>query len=496
MQIRPHITILFLLSVFTALLLVTVYPRITGFNEIPITKNFSIKLFTLTDIFGKRTEYADISNILAQNAIAVDSNISISDSVQTEVKSDTSKISADSIKDIVRKLEFPNNDHTILYKFFQSLDSAQISENVVRIIHYGDSQIEGDRITAFLRNRLQKKFGGCGVGLIPARQLYDFKFSILHEASENWYRYTTYGSPDTSRKSKRYGLLAGYNSYTPANLITKSGGSNYKKAWISIEKSPYAYNNTKKFEQCRLFYGHNSDSFNVRLYVNSEVADEGKYAPSNGFKQIQWIFNQSPNDLKIEFESELSPEIYGLALDGLHGVAVDNVAMRGCAGLVFTKIDPVLFGQMAGKLNVRLIILQFGGNIVTDIRKNYDYYERWFYAQLNYLRKNAPLAQIIVIGVADMSIKENDEYVSYPNIELVRDALKKAAFKANAAYWDMYEAMGGKNSMPSWVFAKPPLAGNDFVHFNPKGANIIANMFYNALMYEYSDYKKSTSVTP
>jgi lysophospholipase L1-like esterase len=161
--------------------------------------------------------------------------------------------------------------------------------------------------------------------------------------------------------------------------------------------------------------------------------------------------------------------------------------------LVFTKMNPSLFSEMVKKLDVKLMILQFGGNIVPNIRKDYSYYEKWFYAQLNFIRQNAPDVQIIVIGVSDMSIKQGDSYVTYPNLVLVRDALKKATFRANAIYWDMYEAMGGENSMPSWVFAKPPLAGSDFVHFNQKGAQIIANMFYNALMDEYEQYKKAES---
>ena len=43
--------------------------------------------------------------------------------------------------------------------------------------------------------------------------------------------------------------------------------------------------------------------------------------------------------------------------------------------------------------------------------------------------------------------------------------------------------------MPSWVFAEPSLASKDFVHFNPRGAKLIANMFYNALLFEYNQYK-------
>jgi hypothetical protein len=52
--------------------------------------------------------------------------------------------------------------------------------------------------------------------------------------------------------------------------------------------------------------------------------------------------------------------------------------------------------------------------------------------------------------------------------------------------------MGGKNSMPSWVFANPPLAQKDFTHFNRKGGHIIAQMFYNALMAEYDAYQNNS----
>jgi len=40
--------------------------------------------------------------------------------------------------------------------------------------------------------------------------------------------------------------------------------------------------------------------------------------------------------------------------------------------------------------------------------------------------------------------------------------------------------------MPSWVRAEPPLAGADYTHFTPRGAKLIANMFYNSLMIEYA----------
>ena len=98
---------------------------------------------------------------------------------------------------------------------------------------------------------------------------------------------------------------------------------------------------------------------------------------------------------------------------------------------------------------------------------------------------------IIVIGVADMSQKQKDDFHTYSSLESVRDALRNAAFKADCAFWDMYSAMGGENSMPSWVFANPPLASADFIHFNERGARVLAEMFYNAFMYDYNTYIKS-----
>ncbi len=132
--------------------------------------------------------------------------------------------------------------------------------------------------------------------------------------------------------------------------------------------------------------------------------------------------------------------------------------------------------------------MQFGVNVVPYVVKDYTYYEVQLLKQLRYLKKLHPNLAIIILGVSDMSKKENGHYVSYPNIEKIRDAQRRAAFKAGCAFWDTYSAMGGKNSMPSWVFSDPPLARKDFIHFSYQGSKVIAEMFYNALMNDYKEF--------
>ena len=72
-----------------------------------------------------------------------------------------------------------------MFPFFKKLENAKTKK--VRIMHYGDSQIEGDRISGRLRERLQKEFGGNGAGLsavIPATR----KISLKNIPSTNWVR--------------------------------------------------------------------------------------------------------------------------------------------------------------------------------------------------------------------------------------------------------------------------------------------------------------------
>jgi lysophospholipase L1-like esterase len=143
---------------------------------------------------------------------------------------------------------------------------------------------------------------------------------------------------------------------------------------------------------------------------------------------------------------------------------------------------------MYADLNPGLFILQFGGNVIPYMDGGFEKYKRFFMRELKVIKKIAPGVPVIVIGPSDMSKKVKGKYETYPNLENVRNALKEATLESGFAFWDMYEAMGGKNSMPSWVNAEPALAITDFVHFNSRGARLISEMFYNALIYEYNTW--------
>jgi lysophospholipase L1-like esterase len=194
--------------------------------------------------------------------------------------------------------------------------------------------------------------------------------------------------------------------------------------------------------------------------------------------------------VQVNFESGAGSELYGITFDCNTGVAVDNVALRGSSGIEFTKMDKEFLKQHIKKLNIKLLILQFGVNVVPSPAKNYDFYEKLVVKQLRFLKSLSPDLCILVVGVSDMAHKEGTSMVSYRNIPLIRDAQRKAAFQTGCAFWDLYQAMGGAGAMRSWVHSKPSLAGKDYTHFNARGARVVSEMLYEALMKEYENYKE------
>lgn len=503
---KPLNILIFILFVFSGMLVLSfVFPK-DGYK---LTKDWTIYFPSVDEILEPADKkYVDISDIIAENQVP-DTLEDEASGLETAYLKDSSVVYYKPLDikpgEVTRKIEFPKRDKSVLYTFFKSLANLPNSNRLIRVLHYGDSQIEADRMTSYIRRRLQSQFGGSGPGLIPAIQPYGFLSPAVCEYSGDWKRYAGFARRDSMVQHNRYGVLASFSRFSPlpiplvADTIVPDSLQNTDTvakerveytASLTIKHSPYAAANVNRYTRVRLFYGFNTKPFSLKLYRGEDLVSENMLNASESLQVKQWHFACTPAYLHLEFKGEDSPDIYAMALDGTRGVAVDNIPLRGSGGLIFTNSSNRLLASIYSQLNVKLIILQFGGNITPHVLENYDYYERLFYRQLSTLKRLIPDVSIVVIGLADMSKKEKDTYVSYPNIPIIRDALKKASFKAGCAFWDMYEAMGGENSMPSWVFAEPPLAEKDFVHFTVRGARIVAKMFYQALMLEYNGYIK------
>lgn len=470
-MIKPQHTLSFLLLVgILSVGLMFVVPK-DGFSVGGVTLRYPTwEQFSLLDT----AQVVDVSAILrASHMSHLDSANTAEDEVERKAREKLLRTLE------LRKLQFAPDDSMRLSRFKHAIESLT-STGSVRVLHYGDSQIEGDRISSYLREEWQSKYGGHGPGMVSVVPLAP-NFSIRQSYSDNWQRYTAFGKRDTNIRHSNYGYRGVICRYTSPQL--DSTLSDTALGWLEFRPSVQGYHHVRDFSKMRLYFGNHRKSLQLTVWVNDSLFTEEIIPATAGLLSRSWKFKSTPKVIRFEFRGGDSPDVYGLSLEGSSGINVDNIGMRGASGVLFTRLSRSSFHQMMGAEPVHLIIYQYGGNTVPYIKdeNHARQYANRVRQQIQRLKELAPNADIIMVGPSDMSTKNGTSYVTYDAVPWVRNELKKIAMEEKVAFWDIYGAMGGLNSMPEWVNVKPPLAGQDYIHFTPRGARQIATWLYEAI---------------
>lgn len=474
---KPPHSLLFGLLIFLALgLLSFTFPK----NGLTLASGLHLDFPSLHSLFGERAPVKDISGVLdAVNA--VDTSFAL-------VGADT--LHALPVKDSSAKLitGIQARSPRVLASFFDALSGLKENPQSIHVLHYGDSQIEGDRITDYLRLKLQGQFGGHGPGLISLTPIAP---SVINKisSSDGWDRYTIFTMKDKRVNHTAYGVLAGFSRFTEYRRRSDSGS--VLNASLTVTTTRLGGSNAMAYSKIKLFYGGAQARTWAEVYDGPALVAADSLEAGGSFRVKEYNRTQGSNAHTFKFSGTDSPDFYGMSLESPTGVMVDNIALRGSSGTFFHQISLSQLRQFYDYLHVRLIILQFGGNALPAIKDetmvaNYAGYLR---GQIAILKKAAPEASILFIGPSDMSIKKGTDYVTYPYLEEMRDAIKKMVLESDCAFFDMYDCMGGQNSMAAWVEQK--LAATDYIHFSPQGARKIATLLYSALIKEYNTYLTS-----
>ena len=372
------------------------------------------------------------------------------------------------------RIFLPGDDYHFFDPVFRQMEGA--TDHLVRVVHYGDSQIELDRISQDLREALQERFGGSGTGLFPALGNVP-SASISKAASGSFTQYTMYGDSTTQRAGhNRYGILAQVVQLTGSGTLTLRG-----------TKNKNAREGVKTFESVSVLYGK-GENLVVKAASGTDKPEPEVRKGDNGTTLLTWRFSQPVEKATLTFQG--NAELYGIGADGNAGVAVDNVPLRGCSGTIFTRISKPLMADSFALTDTRLIILQFGGNMMPMIRgaKQIEPYQEQIAKQIAYFHEVAPQAKILFIGPSDMGKSVNGRVVTWPHLPELVDSLKATALRNDAAYWDLYRMMGGENSMAQWVRHSPPYAGPDYIHFTPAGAQKVGDALSRSFLTYYDFY--------
>lgn len=383
-------------------------------------------------------------------------------------------------------LEFYGQDSSYFLKnFFESLRKTEIDGTKTRIAFLGDSMIEGDLVSQTLRYKLQQRFGGKGVGYIPLTStIAGFRKSIKHSFSGNWQTYSLL----TGKYYERLGL-SGY-VFVPAtvskSILADSVLANMQSR-VQFEPPQDSYDNLKEFYNVKLYYSR-TDNFN---YVGLE-GTPNKYFSLSGkeiFNELVLNDSNALSELKLYFNTASQTDLHGMSFESPSGIFVDNYSLRGNTGITLINLNKDILKAQNKYFNYSLIILQYGLNVVAPESKDFAWYKDDMIKTISFFKECFPNADIIIMSVSDKCYKKNGYFLTEPSIPIMVNLQQEAAKESGVIFWNLFESMGGINSMYKWVYANPPLANKDFTHFNVQGAEKIGTFFYRQLMRHYIEYR-------
>lgn len=326
----------------------------------------------------------------------------------------------------------------------------------VRIAVLGDSYIEGDIFTMNLRETLQNKYGGSGVGYVPAfSHVAGFRQSVKHNAS-GWTEHDIRKKVDESMK------------ILPGEYYTSDGQGKSSYSGVS------SLSHLDKWNQSMvLAIAPKGGSVTITTDSDTTTFD----VPADD--KVHALKVQG-NTTKASVSASKGVDVLGVFLDNATGVALDNMSIRGYAGLKHSSLSVDRATQMRPHADYNLIIFEYGINALEENRKDYSGYKKQWKQTIAKLKECYPNADVIMMGIGDRAIKKGGQVKSMPTSQNMVDALRDVARETGVLFWDTRAAMGGENAAINWREKK--LINPDYIHLNAKGGKELSDLFVNALM--------------
>jgi len=173
---------------------------------------------------------------------------------------------------------------------------------------------------------------------------------------------------------------------------------------------------------------------------------------------------------------------FGLLLDNENnGISYHSIGVNGAS--VKSYLRCIDFEQQLSLIQPDLVIFSIGIN---------DAYEEDFSKESFYNNYDTLIQKVKLINpnTAILLTTNNDSYYmkKYPNKRAleVREKMLQLAQNKDLALWDMFQVMGGLNSIKDWQ--KNKLAKNDLIHLTYDGYNLIGDLLFEAFMKSFINY--------
>lgn len=357
--------------------------------------------------------------------------------------------------------DFDTTESSPLRRFYGKLARRER----VRIAFLGDSFVEGDILTADLREQLQLNFDGSGVGFAPAASpLTGFRRTIK-TLSKGWESHNIMQWSKSSTDVKPYFTVAGW-------VCRPSSGASVRWEMTTARE---------KLDPCQgaNIYLISRDDSRVEVLVNDTLKRVFDIEADEALRVIE-VRNREMHSLQMRLlEGESGFIAYGAQFVGDEGVTLDNYSVRSNNGRAMFWSSPSLNAQLNNFSPYDLVVLQYGLNIMQQGVHGYSKYSLQLEQMVTFVRECFPEAAVLIMGVSDRWVKDENGFAQMDAIPSMLRWQREAARNSGAAFWNTCEAMSLKGSMESFV--SNGWAGKDYTHINYKGGREIGRALFEAI---------------
>ena len=323
-----------------------------------------------------------------------------------------------------------------------------------RVLHFGDSHIQGDRISGELRNTFQKIGGNGGMGII-------FPYSLCGSSGP-------LGTENSISGSSSYSTIL--KNPKPQGL----GVMGYELTLSNNAKLTMKFNEKFKgvpTKQIALWLQTKSDTTmaitmdSTWTFLRRDSLEENLYC---------YYFESQEIPKKVDFKSNTSLSFWGFEFLNTKGVTYQQ---NGVIGAQFSHLiaqEKAVISQIK-YLKPDLLVFSYGTNEaysdLDTIR-----YERMVSGFLAKLMVLFPNTGILISNAPDTRSAGKTP----KNQRSVNRTLRRVSESLGIAYYDLNSAMGGWGSLYSWQ--KKGRVYGDLLHFNTEGATLLGKLISQAVV--------------
>jgi lysophospholipase L1-like esterase len=327
-----------------------------------------------------------------------------------------------------------------------------------------------------MRRRLQERFGDAGHGFILIANPWEWYFQndIAHSASDGWSANKLTGPWPDDHVFGLGGVSFHTRDAATAFFSTRADGDYGRKV--------------SRFD---LFYLEQPRGGTVLLTPTGKPAEKLSTRGERKVARVKSIaIADGGGSLSVRALGDGDVRLFGVALErDKPGVVYDALGAHAARASFWGAEDAHDWADQMRLRAPSLVVLQFGTNESEDTTIKAETYEPVFATLIDEVERAAPGVPVLVVAPLDRAIKGSDgELKTSPVIERIIAGQRAAARSRNVAFWNTFEAMGGRGTMAKWRHTRPQLGNNDLSHPTPAGAEILGNLFSRAIFAGYEAY--------